>query len=75
MFMSPAIAETRHFSMTIKDTILTLVDKQTFRTFSFNGQTSGPLIHVKEGDDLVIDVENQTTLQHTSIDGMFQHGS
>lgn len=57
--------EARSFAMTIEDTILTLVDKQTFHTFSFNGQTPGPLIHVREGDNVEIAVENQTTLPHT----------
>jgi FtsP/CotA-like multicopper oxidase with cupredoxin domain len=76
MVSCPALAEKRHFSMTIQDTIVTLVDKQTFHTFSFNGQTPGPLIHVKEGDDLEVDVENQTTLPHTiHWHGMFQRGS
>ena len=76
--VSPPIAsaETRHFSMTIDDTIIKLVDKQTFHTFSFNGQTPGPLIHVQEGDDVEIDVDNQTTLPHTiHWHGMFQRGS
>jgi manganese oxidase len=73
---SPGFAETRHFSMTIEDTIVTLVDKQTFHTFSFNGQTPGPLLHVKEGDDVEVDVENQTTLPHTiHWHGMFQRGT
>lgn len=53
------------FAMTIEDTILTLVDKQTYHTFSFNGQTPGPLIHVREGDTVEVAVENQTTLPHT----------
>jgi manganese oxidase len=71
-----ALAETRHFSMTVEDTILKLVDKQTFHTFSFNGQTPGPLIHVQEGDDVEIEIENQTTLPHTiHWHGMFQRGS
>src|SRR5690348_15028424 len=71
-----ASAETRHFSMTIEDTILKLVDKQTFHTFSFNNQTPGPLIHVQEGDDVEIEVENNTTLPHTiHWHGMFQRGT
>jgi FtsP/CotA-like multicopper oxidase with cupredoxin domain len=61
----PDTGETRTFSMTIEDTILTLVDKQTYHTFSFNGQSPGPLIHVREGDKVEIAVENQTTLPHT----------
>ena len=73
---SSAIAETRRFSLTIEDTNLTLVDKQTFHTFSFNGQTPGPLMHVVEGDDLEISVENQTTLPHTiHWHGLFQRGT
>lgn len=73
---SPAWAETRKFSMTIEDTVVTLVDKQTFRTFSFNGQTPGPLLHVTEGDDLEVAVENQTTLPHTiHWHGMLQRGT
>lgn len=71
-----ASAETRHFSMTVEDTILKLVDKQTFHTFSFNNQTPGPLIHVQEGDDVEIEVENNTTLPHTiHWHGMFQRGT
>jgi FtsP/CotA-like multicopper oxidase with cupredoxin domain len=58
-------SQTHKFDMTIEDTILTLVDKQTFHTFSFNGQTPGPLVHVREGDTVEIAVENQTTLPHT----------
>ncbi len=64
-FCPTAVAETRHLSFAIEDTIITLVDKQTFQTFSFNGQTPGPLIHVREGDDVEVDVENNTTLPHT----------
>jgi len=75
-FSSTAAAETRHISFTIEDTILTLSGKQTFHTFSFNGQTPGPLIHVTEGDDVEVEVENNTTLPHTiHWHGMFQRGS
>src|SRR6185312_5348712 len=47
-----AMAASYHFKMSIEDTTLTLVGKQTFHTFSFNSQTPGPLIHVAEGDDV-----------------------
>lgn len=57
--------QTRRFALTIEDTILTLVGTQTYHTFSFNGQTPGPLIHVREGDQVEVEVENQTTLPHT----------
>lgn len=71
-----AHAETRQFSMVIEDTILKLVDKQTFHVFSFNGQSPGPLFHVREGDDVEIEVENQTTLPHTvHWHGLYQRGT
>ena len=71
-----ALAETRQFSMVIEDTILKLVDKQTFYAFSFNGQSPGPLLHVKEGDDVEIEIENQTTLPHTiHWHGLYQRGT
>lgn len=63
--MQPAHAEKRVFKMTIEDTIITLVGNQKFHTFAFDGQVPGPLIHVQEGDDLEISVENDTTLPHT----------
>lgn len=73
---SPALAEMRRFALTIEDTNLTLVDKQTFHTFSFDGQTPGPLIHVVEGDDVEVSVENQTTLAHTvHWHGLLQRGT
>lgn len=58
-------AEARHFEINIEDTRITLVDKQDFHTFAFNGQVPGPLIHVKEGDEVTVDVNNLTTLPHT----------
>ena len=73
---SPAHAEKRVFNMTIEDTTITLVDKQTFHTFAFNGQVPGPLIHVTEGDDVEVNVENQTTLPHTiHWHGLLQRGT
>lgn len=73
---SPAHAEKRVFNMTIEDTTITLVDKQTFHTFAFNGQVPGPLIHVAEGDDVEVNVENQTTLPHTiHWHGLLQRGT
>lgn len=75
-FAAPAWAEKRVFNMTIEDTTITLVDKQTFHTFAFNGQVPGPLIHVAEGDDVEVNVENQTTLPHTvHWHGLLQRGT
>lgn len=60
-----AQAATHEFDMTIEDTEITLVDKVTFHTFAFNGQVPGPLIHVREGDEIIVNVMNLTTLPHT----------
>src|SRR5574340_1183650 len=71
-----AWAEKRTFDMTIEDTKITLVDKQQFHTFAFDGQVPGPLIHVKEGDELPVNVNNLATLPHTFHGhGMLQQGT
>ncbi|MBI4666118.1 MAG: multicopper oxidase domain-containing protein [Nitrospinae bacterium] len=58
-------AEKRAFDMTIEDTKITLVEQQGFHTFAFNGQVPGPLFHLKEGDDVSVNVHNLTALPHT----------
>lgn len=63
--LGTAHAENREFDMTIEDTNVTLVGKTTFHTFAFDGQVPGPLIHVKEGDKVTVNVTNLTTLTHT----------
>lgn len=69
-------AAKRTFEMSIEDTRITLVDKQQFHTFAFNGQVPGPLIHVQQGDELTINVNNLTTLPHTiHWHGLLQKGS
>ncbi|MCC6707824.1 MAG: multicopper oxidase domain-containing protein [Gammaproteobacteria bacterium] len=69
-------ADAREFEMTIEDTRMTLVDKQDFHTFAFNGQVPGPLIHVKEGDDITVKVMNLTSLPHTiHWHGLLQRGT
>lgn len=73
---APAWAEKRVFNLTIEDTTIKLVGEQTFHTFAFNGQVPGPLIHVAEGDDVEVNVENQTTLPHTiHWHGLLQRGT
>jgi FtsP/CotA-like multicopper oxidase with cupredoxin domain len=69
-------AAKRTFEMTIEDTKIMLNDKQDFHTFAFNGQVPGPLIHVQEGDDVEVTVNNLTTLPHTiHWHGLLQQGT
>ncbi len=73
---SAAWAEKHAFEMTIEDTRMTLVDKQTFHTFAFNGQVPAPLIHVKEGDEISVHVMNLTSLPHSiHWHGLLQRGT
>lgn len=65
--MSPALsrAEQREFNMTIEEVSLHVAPDLDYKGFAFNGQVPGPLIHVKEGDDLIVHVTNNTSLPHT----------
>lgn len=58
-------ADQREFKLTIDEVTINVAPGFTTKVFAFNGQVPGPLIHVKEGDDLTIHVTNNTTLPHT----------
>jgi FtsP/CotA-like multicopper oxidase with cupredoxin domain len=63
-------AEKREFSMTIDEVTIEVAPGFINKVFAFNGQVPGPLIHVREGDDVTVHVTNNTTLPHT----MHWHG-
>jgi FtsP/CotA-like multicopper oxidase with cupredoxin domain len=66
MLVPPGLsAESREFDLTIEDTRVRLVDTMTYHTSAFNGQVPGPLFHVREGDEVTVNVTNLTTLTHT----------
>lgn len=58
-------AEQREFSMTIEEVTEHVAPDLDYKVFAFDGQVPGPLIHVKQGDDLIVHVTNNTTLPHT----------
>ncbi len=58
-------AATREFNMTIEERMLHVAPGLDFKVFAYNGQVPGPLIHVKQDDDLIVHVTNNTTLPHT----------
>ncbi|MDE2259255.1 MAG: multicopper oxidase domain-containing protein [Betaproteobacteria bacterium] len=60
-----ALAEQREFSMTIEEVSISVAPGFNAHVFAFNGQVPGPLIHIKEGDEVTVHVTNNTTLPHT----------
>ena len=58
-------AEKREFNMTIDEVSIEIAPGFINKVFAFNGQVPGPLIHVREGDDVTVHVTNNTTLPHT----------
>ena len=51
--------------MTIDEVSINVAPGFNANVFAFNGQVPGPLIHVREGDDVTVHVTNNTTLPHT----------
>lgn len=58
-------AATREFNLTIDEVTIKVAPDLDYNVFAFNGQMPAPLIHVQEGDDVVVNVANNTTLPHT----------
>ena len=58
-------AENREFNMTIDEMQIQVAPNLKYNVFAFNGQVPGPLIHVKQGDEVTVNVTNNTTLPHT----------
>jgi len=60
-----AHAEKREFNLTIDEVTINVAPGFNANVFAFNGQVPGPLIHVREGDEVTVHVTNNTTLPHT----------
>ena len=73
---SQAFAEVREFNITIEEVTIQVAPDLKYQVFAFNGQVPGPLIHVKQGDDIIAHVTNNTTLPHTiHWHGQYQHNN
>jgi len=76
LIASQAWAVERDFDMTIEEVTVKVAPNLDYKVFAFDGQVPGPLIHVQEGDDVVVHVMNNTTLPHTiHWHGVHQIGS
>jgi len=49
-----AHAEFRHFDMTVEEVTLQVAPGFKTKVWAYNGQVPGPLIHVKEGDEVEV---------------------
>ena len=73
MLASPSHAELRHFDMTVEEVTLQVTPNFKTKVWAYNGQVPGPLIHVREGDEVEVTLTNNTTLTHTiHWHGMYQ---
>lgn len=66
IIFSPLVdAETLEFEMTIEEMIKEVAPGFSNKVWAFNGQVPGPLIRAKEGDRLIVNVQNNSSLAHT----------
>jgi len=67
LLSSAASAWAKHyeFNITIDEVTIQVAPDLKYKVFAFDGQVPGPLIHVREGDDVTVHVTNNTTLPHT----------
>ncbi len=67
MMLSTVSAWAKHyeFNMSIDERTIQVAPDLKYKVFAFDGQVPGPLIHVREGDDVTVHVTNNTTLPHT----------
>lgn len=73
---SGAHAELRKFDMTIEEFDFEVAPGLTTKVWAYDGQVPGPLIHVREGDDVEVTVQNNTTMSHTiHFHGTYQTGT
>ncbi len=71
-----ALADVKRFEMTIEEVQVEVAPGFTANVWAFNGQVPGPLVHVREGDEVEVTVHNFTTNNHTvHWHGIFQTGT
>ncbi len=74
--IAPAQAAKREFNMTIDEVEIQVAPDLKYKVFGFDSQVPGPLIHVRQGDDVTVHVTNNTSLAHTiHWHGFYQHNN
>jgi len=58
-------AKTHRFEIRVEERQLTVAPGFEAKVWGFNGQVPGPLLHVREGDEVVVDFVNLSTMEHT----------
>lgn len=65
IYSTSLLAAQHEFDMSIEEVSINVAPGLDYKVFAFNGQVPGPLIHVREGDDVTVHVTNNTSLAHT----------
>jgi len=69
-------AESHKFEMTVEEVTLSIAPGFTSKVWAYDGQVPGPLLRVREGDEVELTLTNNTTLNHTiHWHGFYQTGS
>lgn len=79
------VGDAAHFSLRIAPVKLELSPKQTIQTIGYNGSAPGPLLRVKEGQQVVVDVKNDSDVAElvhwhglyvpSEVDGAMEEGT
>lgn len=69
-------ATTFEFEIRVEERELTVAPGLTVKVWGFNGQVPGPLIHIREGDEVIAKFVNLSSMDHTiHWHGMHQMGT
>lgn len=69
-------SQKRHFEIRVEERLLPIAPGFKAKVWGFNGQVPGPLLRVREGDEVVVDFVNLSSMEHTiHWHGMHQHGT
>ena len=58
-------AKTHHFELRVEERWLTIAPGFKAKVWGFNGQAPGPLLRVREGDEVIVDFMNLSSMSHT----------